>query len=120
MIIAYDKFDTGDIGFKLLDNGDYTNEYKRLSELPYVFMRSYIKDEIRTRLPQTLYLRNKTHFEDYEIMFRSPENLGTFLQFFPNRIHDELKTRGYYFMPLAFETNVSESQHPSGSHDQLE
>lgn len=97
--MAYDRLDDGDIGFKLVDNGDYPDIDEVLDKLPYLFMHSDIVREIRTRPPHTLYLRNLTRFEDYSIEFKSTENLATFLELFPNRTYNDWKTRSYYFVP---------------------
>ena len=109
VIIAYDNFPDGDIGFKLLDNGDYTDIDDRLNQLPYIFNRSEIENEMRTKLPHTLLLRNKNRVVDYMIKFRSTDNLGIFLEFFPDKIHDEVRTRGFYFVPSA-DVSASESE----------
>lgn len=127
VIIAYDKFDTGDLGFKLLDNGDYSDIDKRLDELPYVFMRSDIANEMRRTLtlPPTLYLRNKTHNKDYMIEFRDRKDLNTFLALFPESFENEKLTQAYYFVPCAHDhvrdksksENTSDLQDQSESHD---
>lgn len=97
--MSYDYFvDEDDIGFKLLDNGDYENPDEHVNRLPYLFKRSEIKDEIRTTLPHTLYLRNKFRIRDYRIQFKSTENLSIFLEFFPERIFDDRETADYYFI----------------------
>lgn len=94
----YDYLDDDDIGIKLLDNGDYPHLDEHLYQLPYIFKRSEIEPEIRTTLPQTLFLRNKLRKQDYMIQFKKTDNLGTFLKLFPHRIYDDRKTAGYYFM----------------------
>lgn len=120
VIIAYDHFDNGDIGFKLLDNEQFTNEYERLAHLPYIFMRSEIRNEMKTRPPQTLYIRNHKRFEDYEIRFRSIENLTSFLGLFPGKVFDENKTASYYFIPLALPRDIPQSQDPLESNETSE
>ena len=95
--MAYDYLDD-DIGFKLLENGDYPNPDEHLSQRPYLFKRSEIENAIKTRPPQTLYLRNVKRMEDYIIRFQSTTNLGTFLSLFPDRMYDEQVTADYYII----------------------
>lgn len=110
--IAYDQpyqyFGTDDIGFKLLENGDYSNLNERFNQVPYIFKRSEIQYEIKTTPPQTLYLRNNVLEEDYEIKFKSTENMDTFLEFFPERKYDERITSRYYVLPSAESQSTSE------------
>lgn len=96
--MTYDYLDNGDMGFKLLDNKNYSDPNERLYHLPYLFKRSEIENAIRTRPPQNLYLRSTIRKEDYEIKFSNAENLRTFLKLFPNKVYDDRKTRGYFFM----------------------
>lgn len=114
-IIAYENFDNGDIGFKLLPNDDFTNEYVRLQREPYVFFRSDMNNEMRVGDEHNLYMRNKNRVEDYEIQFRSSADLSTFLKLFPNRINDPTKARGYYFLPTAQEAGETSHGGPSQS-----
>lgn len=96
--MAYEHLDNGDVGFKFLDNTNFADFNMRLNRLPYVFKRSDIANVIRTAPPHIVYLRNKTYARDYEIMFRSVDNLSTFLGCFPDREYDESQTKNYYFI----------------------
>lgn len=121
------------MGFKLLDNEEYTNEYQRLSELPYVFMRSDLRKEImtsppdtskndemmtQTGPPNTLYLRNRTLNKDHMIQFKSPENLGKFLELLPGSIYDESVTQAYYYVPKRHDSVRASSHDASKSQDE--
>ena len=79
--MAYDKLDNDDIGFKLLDGEDLNVDLnERLEQLPYLFKRSEIANEIKKTKThsQTLYLRNKTRMRDYEISFFRPDDMNAF------------------------------------------
>lgn len=99
VIVAHEYLNNDDIGFKLLDNENHLDLDERLEKLPYIFKRSEIANEIRTSPPNTLYLRNITRAEDYEIMFQTIRNLNTFLELFPQSTYDECATKDYYFIP---------------------
>lgn len=91
--------ENNDIGFKFLKNENYPDLDAFLDHLPYVFKRSEIEESIRTTHSKTVYLRNKTRMEDYEISFLSADNMSTFLKLFPDSslVNDD-KTDEYYFM----------------------
>lgn len=97
-MINYDNLGENDIGFKVLDNGNYSNYQERLRQLPYIFKRSEMQTRIRTSFPQTLYLRNKIRLQDYMIEFEKEVDLRTFLNFFPDRKYDDSLTASYYFI----------------------
>lgn len=98
VIINYDYLANGDIAFKLLDNGDYSDPEVRLLHLPYLFMRSEIRSEIRRTPTHTLFLRNNVRAQDYMINFQNAKNLSTFLTLFPGSTYNDYLTVGYYFM----------------------
>lgn len=97
--MKYEYLNNNDIGFRLIDNKSHPNPNSRLNQLPYVFKRSEIENAMRVSPLQILYLRNKTRAQDYEIMFKSTENLIRFLKLFPKAINDDSKTADYYSMP---------------------
>lgn len=99
VILAYEYLDDDDLGIKLLGTDNYPKLDKEFDGFPLIFKRSEIENTIKTKHPQTLYLRNKARTEDYMIKFGSTKNLGDFLKLFPDRVYDEQKTVGYYFIP---------------------
>lgn len=95
--MAFFYVTAGDLGFKMVNSDTYPDPEDRLLYHPFIFMRSEMEKAVRTRLPQTLYLRSVSRGEDYMIEFQSAENMNTFLQLFPDRLYDEYLTGGYYY-----------------------
>lgn len=98
IIMAYENFENGDIGFKFLDNENFADLEKRLDQMPWIFKRSEFENAIKITDFRTLYLRNKRFEKDYELMFRSAVHVNAFLKLFPEKESDESKTKDYYFM----------------------
>lgn len=115
--MAYERMEDGDIGFKVIDNGNYPDMDEHILNAPYLFKRSDMKREIKTTVPQTLYLRNLTTLEDYRIRFFSPKDLGTVLELFPQRVYDKFKTENYYYVPSTRENRPPRCLDTSGSHE---
>lgn len=118
--MGYEYLVNGDIGFKIVDNKNNADIDERLVRQPYIFLRSEIKREIRISPPQTLYLSQIKGYVDYEIKFRSPANLDTFLEFFPEKIFDDEKTESYYFIPSTMPQDMPQPQDPLESNEMSE
>lgn len=84
--MAYSKLRNGDMGFNVLDDGDYPNLDADISRMPFIFMRSEINTVFKKRPPLTLYLTNIKRSENYSLTFESQNNMTEFKDLFPDAI----------------------------------
>ena len=96
IFIAHEEFDNGDMGFKLIEKENYTNERERLNQVPYVFKRSDIAKRIAASPPRTLYLTNENRKENYQIALKDAENLGYFMKLFPKDLYSYVERDSRY------------------------